>query len=723
MKKILFIFFIISGFAIAQKKEISLEEIWSNSFKTNRINELNAMKGNYYSALEIDYKNRSTIVNKYHYETLQKVETIVNSSDLSNFSYFDSYQFNPQETHVLLSTETEPVYRRSSLSYYYVYDIANKKATKINEDKIQEPTFSPNGKKVAYVKNNNIYVKNIEENTTTQIAFDGKKNHIINGISDWVYEEEFSFVKALEWSTDSKQIAFLKFDETEVPSFFIKRYNNSLYPKKQTFKYPKAGEKNATVTLHIYRLNTKKTNKINLGDYEYIPRLKWTSKENIVSVQTLNRHQNNLNLFFVNTNTLQSNLVLNEKSKTYIDVHFNLTFLKDNSFIWTSEKDGWNHLYHYDNNGKLLQQITKGNWEITDFYGIDKKNNTLYYQSTQDGTINRSIHSVSLNGTNNKKLNSKLGTNKATFSKNFNYFIHSFSNTSTPPIYTLYNNKGKEIKEILNNKKLLKKLESYNLSKKEFFTIKTSEGEFNAWMIKPSNFNPNKKYPLLITQYSGPGSQSVKNSWNSYNDYWYQMLAQQGYVIVCTDVRGTGLKGKNFKTVTYLELGKYETKDLINVAKELSKETYINPSEIGIWGWSYGGFISANCLFKGSETFKMAISVAPVTNWRFYDTIYTERYMRTPQENPNGYDDNSPVNHAQKLSNGKLLLIHGTADDNVHIQNTMALSNALIKENKTFEQMIYADRTHGVYEGKNTRLHLFNKMTLFIKKNLIPKNK
>ncbi|MDP3353833.1 MAG: S9 family peptidase, partial [Flavobacteriaceae bacterium] len=451
-------------------------------------------------------------------------------------------------------------------------------------------------------------------------------------------------------------------------------------------------------------------------NYEYIPRIKWSKDANILSVMTLNRHQNDLRLYFVNTQTSTSTLVLQETDKAYVDIHDNLTFLADNSFIWTSEKDGFNHIYHFDKNGKLKNQLTSGNWEVTNFYGIDEKNKTVYYQSVEDGSINRSIYSINLNGKNKKRLNTSFGTNSASFSKNFQYFINTFSDVNTPTYYTLHKNTGEKIKDIITNKNLKNKVAEYNFSPKEFFNLKTINGNFNAWMIKPTQFDATKKYPLLMFQYSGPGSQSVSNTWLSSNDLWYEMLAQQGYMVVCVDGRGTGFLGAEFKKMTYKELGKYEVIDQIEAAKELGKLPYIDANRIGIWGWSYGGFMSANVLFKGNDVFKMAIAVAPVTNWRYYDSIYTERFMQTPQENPSGYDENSPINHVEKLK-GKFLLVHGSADDNVHVQNTMQMVEALTQANKQFEWAIYPDKNHGIYGGK-TRHHLYQKMTDFIKNNL-----
>jgi dipeptidyl-peptidase-4 len=717
MKKILLLFIAITSIATAQKKDLTLEKIWNGSFRSERINELNSMNGDFYTLLNFNIETRSTSVDKYSYETLEKIGTIVDSKNLNNLKYFETYAFNNNETKLILGVDIEPIYRRSTLGNFYVYDIASKSLQLIDKDKIQEPTFSPDSKKIAYAKNNNIYIKNLENNTTTQITFDGKKNNIINGICDWVYEEEFEFVRAFKWSNDSKNIAYLRFNESEVPTFSMDIYGKTLYPTQQVFKYPKAGEKNAVVTLNLYNVSNHKSTKIDLGNYEYIPRFKWTQNANILSATTLNRHQNNLNLYLVNANDFTTKIVLNETDPAYVDVTDNLTFLKDNSFIWTSEKDGFNHIYYYSKNGKLINQVTKGNWEVTDFYGVDENLKTVFFQSTENGSINRTVYSIKLNGKNKTLLSPNTGTNDASFSKNKHYFINTFSSATTPPIYTLYNENGKKLKEVLNNNALANKLKNYQLSPKEFFTLKTPNGNFNAWMIKPTNFNSNNKYPLFMTQYSGPGSQSVSNSWNSYNDYWYKLLAEKGYIIVCVDGRGTGFKGRYFKKITYKELGKYEVEDQIEAAKELGKKPFIDASEIGIWGWSYGGFMSANCILKGNDVFKMAIAVAPVTSWRFYDSIYTERYMQTPQENPSGYDDNSPLNFANQLK-GKLLLVHGSGDDNVHFQNTMQFSNALIEANKPFDEAIYPDRTHSIYRGKNTRLHLYNKMTKFIEQNL-----
>ena len=701
-------------------KEITLEKIWNGAFSTERMNSLNSMNGDFYSLLGFNRENRTSTVDKYSYATQQKIETIVDSKDLQDLPYFNSYSFNNDETKLILGTNFRRIYRRSYTGTFYAYDIASKTLTLIGEG-IQEPTFSPDSKKIAYAKDNNLFIRDFSTNTTIQVTSDGEKNSIINGITDWVYEEEFGFVKAFEWSNNSDYLAFLRFDESEVPLFSMDIVGNKLYPSQLVFKYPKAGEKNADVTLHMFKLANKETSKIDLGDYEYIPRLKWSSNDEVLIATTLNRHQNDLKLYKVNSLNNSTTLLLNETDDAYVDIHDNLTFLDDNSFIWTSEKDGYNHIYHYDFDGKLINQITDGDWEVTNYYGFQPSTKTIFYQSVENGSINRGVYSIKLNGKKKKLLSHEDGTNTAAFSKNLNYFINTHSSATTPPVYELYSSDGKKIIELVNNQELQNNLSDYKMSQKEFSTININGNDLNMWMIKPINFDENKKYPLLMFQYSGPGSQQVANRWNASNDYWHNMLAQKGMIVVCVDGRGTGLKGRDFKKVTQLELGKYEVEDQIAVAKKLAEKPFIDADKIGIWGWSYGGFMSSNCLLKGNDVFSMAIAVAPVTSWRFYDTVYTERYMKTPQENPSGYDDNSPLSHTQKLE-GDFLLVHGTGDDNVHVQNSYRMIDALIEANKQFDMFMVPDRAHGIYSGKNMRLNLYTKMTNFIEEHLLQSN-
>lgn len=713
--------FLITSLVFAQEKHITLQDIWSGQFRTEGMQALHSMaNGNQYSVLNFNRQDRTSTIDIYDYKTLEKVKTLISSADIAEIQGFFDYSFNEDETKLILTTKSKPVFRRSTLGEYYIYDIASKKVVKISDDLVQEPTLSPDGTKVAYGFENNLYVKDLKSGKVSQITTDGEKNKIINGITDWVYEEEFSFVRAFDWNADSNQIAFIRFDETDVPEFSMDVYGSDLYQTQHVFKYPKAGEENSKVSLHLYNLESNKVEELKIDKtYQdfYIPRLEWTKEANVLSVQFMNRHQNELDLWMIDTKAMTSQKVLAEKHKAYIDVTFNLTFLEDNSFIWTSELDGFNHIYHYAKNGKLINQITKGNWEVTNYYGFNEKENTIYFQSTENGSINRDVYSIKLNGKSKKRLTQKDGTNSAAFSADFTYFINTFSSATTPYEYTLVDTKkGEIVKNIKDNKRLANQLDGYVMSKKEFSTISVNGNDLNMWTIKPANFDANKTYPLFMYQYSGPGSQQVANRWNSANDYWYQMLAQQGYIVVCIDGRGTGFKGADFKKVTQNELGKYEVEDQIEAAKQLGKLDYIDASRIGIWGWSYGGFMSSNALFKGNDVFKMAIAVAPVTSWRFYDTIYTERYMTTPQENPSGYDENSPINHVDKLK-GDFLLIHGSGDDNVHVQNTMRMVEALIQADKQFEWMIYPDKNHGIYGG-NTRLHLYKKMTNFIHETL-----
>jgi len=708
-------------FSVAAQQKITVEEIYSGGFRAKGMDELQSLKKtNQYTVLNFDRATRSMQIDLYDFATLKKVSTLIDTKNQPLLQGIDSYAFCSDEKMILIANNSNQIYRHSFTADYLLYDLGTKQLTKLFDYQIQEPTFSPDGKKIAFARENNLYVYDLASKNTTQITTDGKKNAIINGITDWVYEEEFAFVRAFDWSTDSKKIGYIRFDESAVPEFSMSVFQKELYPKIETFKYPKAGEKNALVSLHLYDLGSKSNKEVNLGNYNdfYIPRIKWTNDANVLSVQVINRHQDNLDLIFVDANAATAKVVLNNTDKAYVDVTDNLTFLKDNSFIWTSEKDGFNHIYVYDKTGKLKNQVTKGKWEITAYYGFDEKTNAVFYQSTENGSINRDVYRIGLDGKNKKRLSAQTGTNAATLSPNFEFFINAFSSATQANVYTLNSAKdGKQIQQIVNNDALETKLKSYNLTSKEFFVLKTEKGhELNAWILKPKDFDPNKKYPVFMYQYSGPGSQQVNNEWNSADDYWFSMLTQQGYIVACVDGRGTGYKGAAFKKVTQKQLGKYEVEDQIDAAKVLGNYPYVDKTRIGIFGWSYGGFMSANCILKGADVFKMAIAVAPVTNWRFYDSVYTERYLQTPQENPTGYDENSPINHVDKLK-GKFLLIHGSADDNVHVQNSMQMMEALIQANKQFDSQIYPDKNHGIYGGK-TRIQLYNKMTNFIKDNL-----
>ncbi len=713
---------------LAQDKEVSVAAIYDGTFRTEGMDVLRSRNnGTQYTLLNYDRVNKIQTIDLYEYETLEKTATLLSTEDLEGISYMSSYTFSADESKVLLATDLTPIYRRSTLGSYFVYDFNDKSLIKIADVGIQEPSLSPDGSKVAYGYENNIYLFDLKTKQTKQLTFDGEKNRIINGITDWVYEEEFGFVRAFEWSPEGTHIAFLRFDETEVPEYSMPIYGEDLYPTLQTFKYPKAGENNAVVSLHLMELEGAKTATIPVDAY-YIPRIKWKNNPDELAFQTFNRHQNELVLYEFNKRSGALSVLHTERDAAYVDVNDNLTFLVDDSFIWSSEKDGYNHLYLHDKSGKEKRQLTSGDWEVTSYYGYDEKRKKIFFQSTAMGSINRDVYSVGINGKNLRRLTAQDGVNRASFSADFTYFINAHSNAVTPPSYTLNTTVPKKrvrdanagqslmLKTIVDNTALLNTLEDYNISPKEFSTLAVNGNDLNMWMIKPADFDPSKKYPLLMFQYSGPGSQSVSNTWMSANDYWYQLLQSKGYIIACVDGRGTGFKGRDFKKSTYLQLVRYESDDQIAAAEQLSALPYIDENRTGIWGWSFGGDMAMHSILKGNEVFETAISVAPVTSWRFYDTIYTERFMRTPQENPEGYDLNSPLNYADQLK-GKLLLVHGSADDNVHFQNTMRMVEALVQANKQFDWAVYPDKNHGIYGGK-TREQLYNKMTQFILNNL-----
>ncbi|QJP33284.1 S9 family peptidase [Nonlabens sp. Ci31] len=707
--------FIFVSQSITAQKNISVEDIYKGEFRTEGLQSLASLNnGTEYLVLNYN-SDRTQTIDKYSYLTGEKTATLVNSADIN--LPISNYILSSDEKQMMIISESNQIFRRSTYDKVHILDLETNRLTSLSDEFVRSPSFSPDGEKVAYVFENDIYYKDLTTEALIQVTTDGVTNKLINGVTDWVYEEEFAFVKAYEWSPNSEQIAFISFDESDVPEFSMDIYGKDLYQYPEVFKYPKAGEKNAIVALHQFTLATGTRQEVSLGRNEefYIARINY-SPNGKLAAQLLNRHQDVLNFFYVEPDGM-SKIAFTETDMAYVDVTDDLTFLSDGSFLWTSEKDNWRHIYLYDADGKEKRQITKGNWDVTSYYGYDDKSKRVYFQSTEDGSINRSIYSISLKGKKKKKLSSQTGTNSASFSKNFTYYINTFSSATTPPVYTLNNAKdGTSVREIKNNNNLQLKLNDYIVAQKEFSTININGNDLNMWTMKPQDFDPNKTYPLFMTQYSGPGSQSVANSWYGANDFWYSMLANQGYIVVCIDGRGTGFKGADFKKVTQKELGKYEVEDQIAAAKKLGAMNYIDASRVGIWGWSYGGFMSSNCLLKGNDTFSMAIAVAPVTNWRFYDSIYTERYMTTPQENASGYDENSPINHVDKLK-GKYLLVHGSADDNVHVQNTMRMVEALVQANKQFEWAIYPDKNHGIYGG-NTRIHLYNKMTNFIKENL-----
>ncbi len=703
-------------------KELSLDDIFkSRKFRSEGVYGIHPVNnGEMYAQLVNDSLNLYGFKDGSFKSNVVSSAQLVPEGDTTPIS-MRRYTLSPNEKKILFATETERIYRHSSKSAYYVYDLASASLKVLSENgKQQLADFSPDARKVAFVRDNNLYVTDLQNNTEMAITSDGKFNHIINGTTDWVYEEEFGFTKAFFWSPDGKNIAYYKFDESDVKEFHMTMWGE-LYPEANNFKYPKAGEDNSVVNIFIHNLETGNTTSVNIGEETdiYIPRIKWTQDPNVLSVQWMNRLQNELKILLADAETGETETVYHESNKYYIDITDDLTFLKDGEhFVFTSEQDGYNHIYLFDMLGNLEQQITSGDWDVSRFYGIDEKKGIVYYSSSESSPLNREVYSIKLNGTGKKKLSEQNGTNSARFSKNFKYYINTWSDATNPSLITVHNHKAKKLRTMVTNEKLKETVDEYNFSKKEFFSFNTADGsDLNGWMIKPPDFDPTKKYPVLMYVYGGPGSQTVRNSWGGGNT-WYQMLAQKGLIIVSVDNRGTGARGEEFKKMTYLQLGKYETMDQIEAAKHLGSLDYVDKERIGIWGWSYGGYMSTSCLAKGADYFSMAIAVAPVTNWRYYDNIYTERFMRTPQENPDGYDDNSPINHVDKIK-GKLLLMHGTADDNVHVQNSVDLVTALVDANVQFDMQFYPNSNHGIYTGKNTSYHLYTRMTEFILDNLV----
>lgn len=711
------------SFCQEQNHEFTLEDIYINRlYSAEYPDEIRSMNdGDYYSIIENDS------LNVYKYKNGDYEKTIIHPAQLITKTgimlELSDYIFNDDETLLLIPTQTEAIYRHSTKSVYYVFDLETKKLNPLIDDstKVQLADFSPAGDKIAFVQNNNLFIKNLASETLTQITNDGKHNHIINGTTDWVYEEEFGFDKGFYWSPDGKRIAYYKFDESNVKQYALTYFEEDVYPRLYRYKYPKPGEKNSEISLHLYELESKENIQIDISLKEefYIPRIKWTKDPEVLAIQKLNRLQNDLEILLVNALDKSINTIYHEKNPYYIEITDSWTFLPGNeSFIITSEKSGYNHIYLYGIDGSLIRQLTKGFWDVSDLIGFDPNNELVYYISSETSPLNRDIFSVRLNGY-KTRISQKEGYNIAEFSSNYKYYVNTWSDANTPPVISINKSNGKELRILEDNAELNKRLQDHNYSPKEFFKINTSEGvELNAWKINPPDFDKKKEYPVLFYVYGGPGSQTVINAWNRRNP-WYELLAQHGLIIISVDNRGTGSRGQEFRKITYRQLGKLEIIDQIEAAKYLGSLSYIDKNRIGMFGWSYGGFMSTLAVTIGADYFSTGIAVAPVTNWRYYDNIYTERYMRTPQENPEGYDQNSPINHVEKLK-GDYLLIHGSADDNVHYQNSMELIKVLVENKKQFELMIYPNKNHFLL-GTNTTYHLYSKMTDFILKNLVEK--
>jgi dipeptidyl-peptidase 4 len=703
MRSLFLLFFFIPLLTIAQKQKITLEDIYKKP----------TFRGEYVPGFEKD-------------DDAQLFDPASITDALGKKIDTKDYTVSADKKRILFFNGREPIYRRSSKSTVYIYDIASKKVIQLNEGKVLHPTFSPDGSKIAYVFDNNLFVYDIAGAKTTQVTSDGKWNQVINGNCDWVYEEEFEFTRAFEWSPNGTYIAYYKFDESKVKEYEFTMFDNA-YNKQYTYKYPKAGEQNSKVDIHIYNvLNGQDVKAKYLQGDIYIPRIKWTQQDDKLVIYWMNRHQDDLKLLMTDASTGDLQTMYEENNKYYVEINDNWWFLKDGrNFLFTSEMNGYNQLYLYSVDGKKRVTVSKMKYDVADVNVVDEDARMVYYTLAYPTPMDRNVFASDFDGRNTYMLTKGNGWHQVEFNKDHSQFYDYYSNINTPQSVALYSvQKDKKgltavkTKTVNENEKLKEVLAKYELGTTSFLRIPNSKGDtLNGWMLKPGNFDPNKKYPVLFCNYGGPGSQQVVNRFGAAS-MWHQLLAQNGFIIVSVDNTGTGFRGEEFKKKTYLQLGKYEIEDQIDAAKYLGSLPYIDKNRIGHWGWSFGGFMSSLAITKGSDVFKAAIAVAPVTSWRFYDNIYTERYMRTPQENPEGYDNNSPINFTDRIK-GKFLLIHGTADDNVHFQNSVEMIKALVKSNIDFESAYYPNKNHGISGmADNTTFHLWSKMTNWIFENL-----
>ena len=719
-------------FATAQK-QLTNRDIWASPlFSAEYVGGLASMNdGLHYTVL--DEGEAGAVLDQYAYRTGQKVATLVDGATLIPAGQrepiaIEGYSFSGDEKKLLFETGTEPIYRYSYYAHHYVYDRASKKLAPLSDvgkAKQRLATFSPDGSRAAFVRENDLYVVELATMKETRVTTDGAWNKVLNGATDWVYEEEFTLVQGYAWSPDGGKLLFLRSDESAVREFDMTYYKDQLYPSEYRFKYPKAGEVNSTESLHVYDITSATTATLPLGTDEqdiYIPRLGFTPK-GAAWFMRMNRLQNEKVILMVDLPPagamakLTAKEIFRETSKTYVEVTDDLHFLADGSgFVLTSERSGWNHVYHVPLKGEP-KALTSGAWDVVSVAGIDEKGKRVLFTAAKTAPEDQEVWSVGLSGKGLKQLSPAGGHNEAEFSKGFQYFINTRSTANDVPVVTLHEGQGKLVKQLKDNLRLKQTLKDYGVVRREFFQFTTPAGvQLRGWMMKPSAFDATKKYPVLMTQYSGPNSNEVLDKFDGRDLLWHSLLNQKGYIVVCVDPRGTGHRGRDFRHVTYGQLGKYETEDQIAAAQWLAQQAYVDGGRIGIFGWSYGGYMSSLCITKGADVFKAAIAVAPVSNWRYYDTIYTERYMGLPKDNAQGYDDNSPIHHVDKLK-GNYLLIHGLADDTVHYQNAAEMTLALVKANKPFDQFVYPDRNHGIYGG-TTRLHLFELMTKWLEEKL-----
>lgn len=703
MYRLICLLLLVPLFTLAQKKQITLEDIYKKG--TFRGEAVRPEFSSEAKAPDID----PSVATDENGKQIQFDDIVVSSKGM-----------------FLLLTQTEPIYRHSAKSIVYLYNNSTKKTTRLSDTKLLHPTFSPDGTKIAYVKDNNLYIYDIAGNSTKPVTSDGKWNFVINGNCDWVYEEEFSFTQAYQWSPKGNYLAYYRFDESNVKEYQFTEFDNS-YNKQYTYKYPKAGEANSKVEIHIYDLANNRDVKAQYeqGDI-YIPRIKWTQADNELVVCWMNRHQDNLKLLLTDPVTGNSKPLYEEKNKYYIDITDDLQFLKDGkNYLFTSEMDGYNHIYCYSMDGKSKLQLSKGKYDVVNIDAVDEKNKRVFYTMAYPRPMDRNLFVTDLAGKKTYQLTQGEAWHRVVLNDAFTQFYDYRTDINTPQVVTLNDivtdKKGisaRLLKTVNESAKLKATMNEYAIGKAEFLRIPNSKGDtLNGWMLKPANFDASKKYSVLFCNYGGPGSQQVANRFGAVS-FWHQLLAEKGFIIVSVDNTGTGYRGEEFKKKTYLQLGKFEIEDQMDAAKYLGQLSYVDKNNIGHWGWSFGGFMSSLAITKGADVFSAAVAVAPVTNWRFYDNIYTERYMRTPQENAQGYDDNSPINYTDKIK-GKYLLIHGTADDNVHFQNATQMITALVKSNIDFESAYYPNKNHSISGAMdNTSFHLWSKMTNWIIENL-----
>lgn len=732
MKKLFVLFYALMCLVTLQAQKVTLQDVANGTYRAQSIQGLKPMlDGEHYTQISKDHKR----IVKYSFKTGKEVATIFDVATARNHKLksFDDYIMSPDESLILIQTETKPIYRRSFTAVYYIYNVRNRTLEPLSNNGPQQvPLFSPDSHQIAFVRNNNIYlIKLLFGNSESQVTKDGEYNKVLNGIPDWVYEEEFSYNRAFDFSADSKMIAYVRFDESQVPMYSFPWYKGmapekteyTTYPGSYDYKYPKAGVVNSKVSVHSFDIKSRVTRKMELpvDSDGYVPRIKFTDDPEKLAIMTLNRHQNRFDLYMANPRSAICKVAIRDEAEQYIkeQAYSDIAFYPEH-IVMMSERDGYNHLYLYTIGGNLVKQITKGEFEVKDFLGWDQKANVFYYTSNEGSSLRTAVYKIDGKGK-KTKLSTRTGTNSALFSKNLNYYINTYSSAQTPTLITLNNNKGQEMVTLLDNKELKSKTAQLNMPTKEFFSFKTNEGvELNGWMMKPANFNPSKKYPVIMHQYSGPGSQQVLDKWGigSFGDggMFEAVMCDKGYIMVCVDGRGTGGRGAAFEKCTYLSIGVKEATDQAEAAKYLSTLPYVDGSRIGIWGWSYGGYNTLMSMSEGSGAFKAGVAIAAPTDWRFYDSVYTERFMRTPKENGDGYQASSAISRASKLK-GKLLLIHGSADDNVHLQNFMEYSEALVQANIQFDTQIYTNRNHSIFGG-NTRNHLMNRVANFFLQNL-----